>query len=684
MIDDVVYIIANGKEMEDLEQQSVIQEYDKHLKDKFTSSLKKLKELLLQFNPFLILQGLLYEKYIKCCKRATDYIASENPTEAPLELIVSLMLRKRYDAFALAQPTPQEIQEIYDLAFNCCANFGWFNLSEDKEDSLFIKSIRNHTALVRGEGYPFQRRQYIEDLLRKIDTKPYFDMELNIVFDVLYKKLPAYLWHKEEEILKQISAGDEISLADYIDYILVSAEELVGLFPAGTEEERIISVLDALSLEFGELSEVDEMYLFLGKYVQKKPIIRINGKYFMFHIFRMLTNHKAILETLLLSNEKLNKAYKNRVRPEYLEERLSAILTKAFPNAIHLKNAKYQYEGQNFENDHTVILGDKAIIFEAKAARPKDSIYRGADKAFKENYENNIIYASKQADRFENFLKSQTGNLPLETQDGHIEVKPDEIKEFIKYNVVLDALPRNSIMDRNNMEEYAIAHEVETIVNPTFVLSDLEIVADLLDSEILLLDFLIKKYKLSFTNGFPTLSGDDIDLLGLYLDTGLNIVFDERYDSLYFSGYSSDMKIDEYYDLFDMNSKLVKPAIRADHKLMCIVNKIYQPKKQNINLCLDLLKMPFPNKNFSTKMINQVQFIKQVELGIQKAKKTKRIWSLPIYDIGILLVFYNGENEQMIRQIIYERNVINNCRYALLFNVKGMHRPFSNVMFLKS
>ena len=64
MIDDVVYIIANGKEMEDLEQQSVIQEYDKHLKDKFTSSLKKLKELLLQFNPFLILQGLLYEKYI--------------------------------------------------------------------------------------------------------------------------------------------------------------------------------------------------------------------------------------------------------------------------------------------------------------------------------------------------------------------------------------------------------------------------------------------------------------------------------------------------------------------------------------------------------------------------------------------------------------------------------------------
>ena len=83
-------------------------------------------------------------------------------------------------------------------------------------------------------------------------------------------------------------------------------------------------------------------------------------------------------------------------------------------------------------------------------------------------------------------------------------------------------------------------------------------------------------------------------------------------------------------------------------------------------------------------MINQVQFIKQVELGIQKAKKTKRIWFLPIYDIGILLVFYNGENEQMIQRIIYERNVINNCRYALLFNVKGMHRPFSNVMFLKS
>ena len=320
------------------------QEYNKYLQNKFNDSLTKLKSELLKYNPILVVTGLFFTKYLICCRHAKDYRAEENPTEAPLELVIALILKHQYIEFEYVQPTQQDICNIYDLAFACCADFGWFDFSAEKQDPLFIHSIRNHTAFVRGESYAFQRRKYLQDILLKMDTKTHFGVDLKDVFNVFYDELPTYLLRKEVDVVKNIENRKQITLNEYIDNVLVTAEELKPLFHKNITREQIDKALDLLSIGFGDLREMEDTRLFLDNPVQSKPIIKVqNGKYLMIHMLRMLTNSKKIIETLLASNKILNSIYRTKIRPEYLEERLSNILTKAFPNAVHLKNTKYIY-----------------------------------------------------------------------------------------------------------------------------------------------------------------------------------------------------------------------------------------------------------------------------------------------------------------------------------------------------
>lgn len=658
------------------------QEYNKYLQNKFNDSLTKLKSELLKYNPILIVTSLFFTKYCVCCRHAKEYSAEENPTEAPLELVIALILKHQYIEFEYVQPTQQDICNIYDLAFACCADFGWFDFSDEKQDPLFIHSIRNHTAFVRGESYAFQRRKYLQDILSKMDTKLHFGVDLRDVFNVFYNKLPMYLLEKDAKVLKNIKNGKQITLNEDIDNILVTAEELKPLFRENVTGEQIDKVLNLLSIGFGDLREIEDTRLFLDNPVQSKPIIKVqNGKYLMIHMLRMLTNSKKIIETLLASNKILDSVYRTKIRPKYLEDSLSNILTKAFPNAVHLKNTKYIYNGKEYENDHTLLIGDKVIIFEAKAAKPKDSVYRGSDLAFKENYKANIIYASEQANNFENFLRDKTEVFELPSMDGPVLIKPDMIGDVIKYNVILDSLPGNSILDKNNMEEYSISHNIEANVNPTFLLSDLEIVCDILDDEFLLIDFLIKKYQLSSKTNSPLSMGDDIDLLALYLDTGLNVDFGENIDAFMFSGYSSDMKIDEYYDLIDQPTKPKKPTIKADYKFMCIVNKIYSPSYRNITFCLNLLKMPYPDRNYRTGIITQAQFMECVERGISMTKKDKKFRAAVLSDIDTVLVFCYNETAQTINKFVKEKNLKKQVKFMILFDVKRIHRPFTEIIF---
>jgi|GEM_PF-4871280 len=659
---------------DDMQSGEEFKDIQKRLKDSLDASLNELKSILLEFEPITVLIYVIYHKYIIALKRAAEYNPTDNPSCAPLELIQALILKHEYKDFKFNEPSNEEVKKIFDLAFKCCGQFGWASQSDD----LFIQGIQNYTALVRGESYSFQRIQFMKDVLSDISTKGEFGFELSEVVDILHEDITKLFFKKGVEIASQIKDGKEHTLKEFISAQVFTLSDLQPLFPKGITTEQIKSLFDKMSLKFGDLASKPDEHIFLDNPVQSKPIICISdGCYFAGHLTRMFTNSRKILENLLGSSDAVQKQYREAVRPRYLENKLGAILKQSFPNAIHLQNGEFYCGGVRYENDHTVIIGNKALIFEAKAGRFKDSVYRGSAKSFNENYQKNVIYASTQANRFEEYLKSKTADIEITTANGKICVDTSQITEYIKFNVILDYLPANPL-DRRSLLEYAKANSLEENANPTFVISDLEIVADVLDNEILLLDYFVKRYNLNFNDDFPLTMCDEMDLLAVYLSTGLNLSFKEKYGTVCFSGMSSDMGIDGYYDLKEKTSKARKPKTTMNERLGYIINAIYASGVEYVDVCLTLLGLPFDDKNLVPDGMKQSDFIRAIDDGLKKAKTT-HFWHSG--ELNVILFFHHDENMTDIENFI-RRKIKYNNEAIIEFDTKRIHKPFTRIFRL--
>lgn len=651
------------------------QTFAKNLKDLFKNNLNELKTELLKYEPITTLIGLFYYKFILAPQTPRDYNPNENPSSASLELIQALILKNKYKAFNYHQASQEAIAKIYDLALSCCSQFGWFNIPKQDSCGIFIPSIQNHTALVRGESYNFQKTAFLHDILSNISTTEKFGFELKDIIQTIEKDITFHFLSKDASLHK---LDTNILLINYIQAILTNSTELQPLFPKCCTSQQIDFLLDKMSLKFGDLADIPDEHLFLENPVQSRPIISFeNGSYFAGHLSRLFTNSRKIFENLLYIDENLKKQYREVVRPRYLEEKLAIILKKSFPNAIHLPNSEFIKEGKKRENDYTVIVGNTAIIFEAKASRFKESMYRGSDVAYKETYKKNIIYASAQANIFEEYIKEHTTSFDIHTKSGQVHIDPTHISRYIKFNVILDSLPGNPL-DRRNILDFAKANQLEENVNPTFVIADLEIVADVLDNEILLIDYLIKKFNLNFNDDFPITMCDEMDLLGLYLYTGLNIEFDTDFDSVSFSGLSLDMGIDAYYDLKGISNKIKKPKSCMNERFLYIINKLYKSNIEHLDICLNLLKLPFADRKFVPKGPNQTDLLNLIENEIKITKKDKKMHLLHLNKLGIFLIFHYNSNRDSIETVI-KNHVLYNNEYIMEFDIKHIHRPFTNI-----
>ena len=434
------------------QEQNDISAIFENMKRSFDEDLSELKATLLQYEPITCI-ALLFYHFINLNKASANNAGFTSC--APLELIQALILKNGYESFSTTLPDKSAIKRIFDLAFKLCATFGYTNAGNDRHSHSLLISARNHTSLVRGEAYPFQREQYLQDVLSLISTKAELGLELLEIIDVLRGKMTNAFSQKIREAFDPMKNKAEITLLEHINSVTFTLEELVSLFGHNFNVNDVKLLLDKISLSFGELNSNDEQHLFLDNPVQMKPIVRIDDEhYFAGHLTIMFINSRKIIENILCSDNNLKKQYREVVRPKYLENKLSSILEQSFPNGIHLRNYPFYKDGGQYENDHTVVIGDKAVIFEAKASKFKDSVYRGSDDAFKEAYKKNIIAASIQANRFEEFLRAQNDGITINSEDEAIHIDTEQIKEYIKFNIILDTFPM-PFLDRKNLSEYA-------------------------------------------------------------------------------------------------------------------------------------------------------------------------------------------------------------------------------------
>tara|TARA_Y100000296_G_C5174778_1_gene259457 strand:- start:381 stop:2603 length:2223 start_codon:yes stop_codon:yes gene_type:complete len=275
---------------------------------------------------------------------------------------------------------------------------------------------------------------------------------------------------------------------------------------------------------------------------------------FFSHSFRVLD---------LLYSEAGRQERLSKIRSEFLEEELEAFGRSAFPSGKVTSGACWKWQGSDYETDLIVQVDKAVLIFEAKSHHLKDAALRGAENALKRNIRQIIGESSKQANRIRDIVALAKGGDRDATgvcQDIGLEV--DEATFVIRLSISLEDLSFVNGASGLLKEAGWITEEVE--IAPFISIHDLKILGDVLQSEIHLLHYLNER---QFVDRFGEVVGDEMDLLGVYIDKLFNFTMPEENSLIILSGMSG--VVDRYYLAGDRQPKpKVHPFIRPILKLI--------------------------------------------------------------------------------------------------------------------
>ena len=301
-------------------------------------------------------------------------------------------------------------------------------------------------------------------------------------------------------------------------------DELVGLFPDGDVEPKTVrNLLRPWSLHPGRYGELDPGRFFLENPVLERPFVGSEeDRWHLFCPWLLFHNPFGLLEAVLGADKDLFDIYLRR-RADFLEERTGAILADALPGAqvetaiLHTNPS----DGREYENDALAVVDSYAVIAEAKAGRLGPEARRGHRRRLRQRITALVDEPSQQAERLANHLAadSDVKTFRRKRDDSEFELDAGAIRRVLTLGVTLEPiaglLPRLSEVADAGLTERtagALAHSIS--------LTDLELVADVLAHPSEVLHYLGRRAEIERRD---FLQGDEVDLLGLYLQTGLNL-----------------------------------------------------------------------------------------------------------------------------------------------------------------
>jgi len=381
-------------------------------------------------------------------------------------------------------------------------------------------------------------------------------------------------------------------------------EEVARL--TGHPPEQVGKILSTISLLPGALSDANPEHLFLSNPIWTAPGIQIEEKFFVpmpqvafSHIHELI---RGLSEKAGLRDDL------ERIRARYLEVKLEETLNKALPGASVATGVSWNLDGQRFETDALVILDRTVIIAEAKSHHLTPEGLRGAPARVKRHIQDLVLSPSLQSERLEKLIEAaRSGDeLAVETVS-KIGLHPSKIDRVIRLSVTLEDLSVLSSAEADLKEVQWVPADHR--LAPNIHIADLLCIVDILDNSLLLLHYLSER---SFFQKSFTLLGDELDFLGLYLETGLNLADLERHDGQ-FSPTGMSEPIDRYYIGRDAGLKLPKPKMKLRPLFRNILERLNQTRPQGwTTVGLHLLSSADPSEQ------------RKVENGLNKLREMVR------------------------------------------------------------
>jgi hypothetical protein len=556
------------------ERTLILQTAGQRARDDLPSRLGRLEELLLSQSPFPILAKFSFY-FLTYLPQVGKRLNESNPTEqSEIELVQALILCHEESDFQKGQPcSPEEFQAIVDLlkevsvlqSMQDYADVRAHMSGRERQMLEFRSIIRGHTKSIRGWGYEQQQIDILKSLYQPLEDEIHARLGVRVhlmvdmfrtCVDQIGEKLQAHFTLvKEFMTLDSVRGVVEAYLSRFNDpYVSVAECErsvndgtstlndikaflmprsdavLHAIYALGIsdfldayKDKSDLAAVERLvqnsSFRLGELRDCERKHLFLNNPIWRKPLMNVApGILFwpvpsLFHSFCF-----ELMEDLVCQASTLHVKYLAR-RGAFLEDYTATLFKKAFPEAAHFRGSLWNdsITNRNGENDLLVVFDSMALVVEEKAGAVNPIARRGG-ASLSQEIDELLIEPARQAQNFAALLKRQPGVHEFATKGGGRNVvDTSKITHFFCLTITLERLgPLAAQVPR--LQAAGLAKQDVSAV-PSMSLADLGILLEFLQSPFELLHYLTRRASFEKRRTFIA---DELDLLALYLRTGLS------------------------------------------------------------------------------------------------------------------------------------------------------------------
>lgn len=387
----------------------------------------------------------------------------------------------------------------------------------------------------------------------------------------------AWTWEaagkKRLNLLSMLVMHADLKLADVYSFSLDRALELVG---EGTDKAALQALLEKISFRFGDLADANKEHFVLSNPVLDRPFISLGDGAYFSAVWGVLPHLLLdILEDLVWEDEGLRDVY-TKSKALYLEDELERIVRAGFPNGQVFTGSTWQTSaGVTYENDLTVVIDSFAIVFEAKSASISDPARRGAPSRLAETLRELIESPSEQAHRFIDRLKNEPGVHEFRTKRGVVnKIDSGAIKHYIPIGVTLSHLGLISSNLKKLIAAGIVDKKLEDLA-PSINITDLESVFELLTREVEKVHYLARRREFEAHMDYE---GDELDLLGFYLDNGFNIGDTEYSQDVVLSMVLKSKELDPYFIGSREGHPVPKPRLAMTDWWDAILNRVSEAR----------------------------------------------------------------------------------------------------------
>ena len=536
-----------------------------------------------------------------------------------IEIVAGILLARPYPSDPIPDITVTDITRLHQLIefyerSLLRAGYEESSSADHSSESHIIGSVRNYAFWVRGTAYLHQYSAMSHALYSP--HQDWFKANLGFTADEAMLLVESYIEELNNRINREFdsasdhatklatgancseSTEDELKSSIFYERYFGRADEIIGYSvddfsrTSGLSRGTCVKILDRLSQEFGYRNPKYPDVFTDAKSapwdyntLYERPFLHHGQRYWM--VLPAIV-HPALMNTFYydLMGDKDYRSTFAQSRGEWLERKTADCFKDVFAANQVLLNPYYA-NGKELA-DVLVLYDRKALVVQCKSKGLTFEASMGRDaEALRVSLEKAVKNAFEQGRRARQFLQDNSSvTVTFKNSNLRCDIDTKQIDRI--YLVVVTAQPLQFLATRwaNINAELGLfpAGDYPWCLS----ISDLEVLCEIFPDPVRLLHYVNRRTKIELGN--LVFSGDELDLVGMYLNQGLYFEGNEYKDIDWMNLAGMSKSIDEYmHRKYVLGEPVECPTVLESERFsefIAAVSKCSAPYSSNVALAV--------------------------------------------------------------------------------------------------